>query len=1081
MADKIVFLFSGQGSQYRRMGERLYEKNKIFKARMDEMNEQVLALSGISIIDRLYGEQYRGIPFDALYETHPAIFMVEHALDEALREEGIFPDIVAGASMGELAAAVSAGIISRGAALGLLVEMAGLTERLCPQGGMLAVFADAQRYEHDPVLRHNSELAGVNYDAHFVVTGSRQGLEVIENHLRAEGVLYQHLPVRYAFHSGLMKILEEPYRALLGKLACQPPRTLYFSCQTGRSMQHQHFQQHFWNVLRQPILFAETFAAIERLSPCTYIDLGPSGTLNGFVTKLLPSESASGSFRIMTPFHQDSIHFAQTVDYLKKKKGDSSMLAYIFPGQGAQKVGMAAGLFDLFPEREAQADSILGYSIRTLCQEDPDRKLNQTEYTQPALYVVNALLYEKTIKETGRKPDVVAGHSLGEYNALLAAGVFDFDTGLRLVQKRGELMSRMSGGGMLAIVGLTESSVRKILQDNGMDSIDIANLNAPKQIVLAGPKEDIPAAQAVFEREGAELVMPLRVSGAFHSRYMAGARKEFEAVLRAAAFHRPQITVICNVTARPCTSEEDITRLLGEQLTSSVKWTETVQVLLGMGAQEIVELGPGTVLTKLVSKIREEALPIKLEDKLEDSTQACFSPEEKNGGMVQPEALGNPSFLEDYGAEYAYVAGAMYKGIASEAMVIKLGKSGILSFFGSGGLKRERIEGAIRAIKAELRHGEPFGMNFLHNASSPAAEMELADLYLEQGIRCIEASAFMGITPALVLFRAKGLRRMADGTIYTPQKIMAKISRPEIADMFMRPAPKGIVEKLLQENRLTATEAELIGSIPMADDICAEADSGGHTDHAVALALLPSILELRKGIMNEYKYAKPIRVGAAGGIGTPGAAASMFVMGADFIMTGSINQCTVEAGTSPLVKDMLNQMNVQDTESAPAGDMFEIGARVQVLKKGLFFPARANKLYELYRQFDSLDELDHKTRQQLQERYFKRSFEEVFEEVKTYQPRDEIEKAERNPKHKLALVFKWYFGYSTRAAMQGAQEDKVNFQIHCGPALGAFNQWAKGTALESWRNRHVDEIGIALMKETAALLSDRLLAITAKS
>jgi trans-AT polyketide synthase/acyltransferase/oxidoreductase domain-containing protein len=753
------------------------------------------------------------------------------------------------------------------------------------------------------------------------------------------------------------------------------------------------------------------------------------------------------------------------------------MLAHVFPGQGAQKVGMATGLFDLFPEKEVLADSILGYSIRTLCQEDPDHKLNQTEYTQPALYVVNSLLYEKNIMETGRKPDIVAGHSLGEYNALLAAGVFDFETGLRLVQKRGELMSRISGGGMLAIVGLTESSVRKILQDYGLDSIDIANLNTPKQIVLAGPKEDIPAAQAIFEREGAELAMPLRVSGAFHSRYMAGARKEFEAVLSTVAFHRPQITVLYNVTARPSPSEEDIAQLLGEQLTSSVKWTETVQVLLGKGVQEIAEIGPGTVLTKLVSKIREEAQPIRLSDPEHISP----APAEEQGGMVQPEALGNPSFLEDYGTAFTYVAGAMYKGIASEAMVIKLGKSGILSFFGSGGLKRERIEGAIRSIKSELSNGEPFGMNFLHNASNPEAEMELTNLYLEHGIRCIEASAFMGITPALVLFRAKGLHRMADGTLNAPQKIMAKISRPEIAEIFMRPAPKGIVEKLIQENRLTATEAELIGSIPMADDICAEADSGGHTDHAVALTLLPSILELRKDIMNEYKYAKPIRVGAAGGIGTPGAAASMFVIGADFIVTGSINQCTVEAGTSPLVKDMLNQMNVQDTESAPAGDMFEIGARVQVLKKGLFFPARANKLYELYRQFNSLDELDPKTRQQLQERYFKRSFEEVFEEVKTYQPRDEIEQAERNPKHKLALVFKWYFGYSTRAAMQGVQDDKVNFQIHCGPALGAFNQWAKGTALESWRNRHVDEIAIALMKETAALLSNRLLAITAKS
>lgn len=189
-------------------------------------------------------------------------------------------------------------------------------------------------------------------------------------------------------------------------------------------------------------------------------------------------------------------------------------------------------------------------------------------------------------------------------------------------------------------------------------------------------------------------------------------------------------------------------------------------------------------------------------------------------------------------------------------------------------------------------------------------------------------------------------------------------------------------------------------------------------------------------------------------------------------MTGSINQCTVEAGTSDEVKDLLQQMNVQDTEYAPAGDMFEMGARVQVLKKGLFFPARSNKLYDLYRQYNSIDEIDDKTKAQIQEKYFKRSFESVYETVRTRYPQV-VEKAERNPKYKMALIFRWYFSYSTRLALQGDQENKVDYQIHCGPALGAFNQWVKGTKLEDWRNRHVDEIAEKLMTETAALLNRR--------
>jgi len=267
----------------------------------------------------------------------------------------------------------------------------------------------------------------------------------------------------------------------------------------------------------------------------------------------------------------------------------------------------------------------------------------------------------------------------------------------------------------------------------------------------------------------------------------------------------------------------------------------------------------------------------------------------------------------------------------------------------------------------------------------------------------------------------------------------------------------------------------------MADEICVEADSGGHTDQGVAYALMPAMLLLRDEMLTKYRYDKPIRVGAAGGIGTPHAAAAAFIMGADFILTGSINQCTVEAGTSNAVKDLLQDLNVQDTDYAPAGDMFEIGARVQVAKRGLFFAARANKLFDLYQRHGSLDEIDLKTRQQIQDRYFKRSFEEVWKETKAFYLRTQpakIAEIERNPKQKMALIFKWYFVHSTRLAMRGSEDQKVDYQIHCGPAMGAFNQWVKGTDLQSWRNRYVADIGTHLMRETAILLNERFVAMT---
>jgi len=234
--------------------------------------------------------------------------------------------------------------------------------------------------------------------------------------------------------------------------------------------------------------------------------------------------------------------------------------------------------------------------------------------------------------------------------------------------------------------------------------------------------------------------------------------------------------------------------------------------------------------------------------------------------------------------------------------------------------------------------------------------------------------------------------------------------------------------------------------------------------------------------MARYGYRKRIRVGAAGGIGTPQAAAAAFIMGADFIVTCSINHCTVEAATSDSVKDMLQAINVQDTAYAPDGDMFELGAKVQVLRRGLFFPARANRLFAVYQQYDSLDSIDAKTRHQIEDRYFKRSFDEVWQETKARlasTSQQEIELAERNAKHKMGLVFRWYFDWASRLAKAGDVEQRVNYQVHCGPALGAFNQWVKNMELADWRRRHVADIAERLLAGAANLLNERFAAMTA--
>ncbi len=451
---------------------------------------------------------------------------------------------------------------------------------------------------------------------------------------------------------------------------------------------------------------------------------------------------------------------------------------------------------------------------------------------------------------------------------------------------------------------------------------------------------------------------------------------------------------------------------------------------------------------------------------------------------VAAESLGSADFRAEFNLRYAYYAGAMYKGIASVRLVVAMAKNNLLAFFGSGGLKIAEIEAAIIEIKRCLDDDQTFGMNLLCNLDMPQREEEVVRLYIHHGVTLVEASAFPHITRSLVLYRLKGLRQSSDGLLHAPHRIIAKISRPEVAEAFMRPAPEHIINKLLSDGAISKEEAHLGKMLPMANHVCVESDSGGHTDQGRALILIPTVLRLRNRIMREMAYARSICVGAAGGIGTPEAAAAAFVLGAEFVVTGSINQCTVEANTSDAVKDILQDIHIQDTAYAPAGDMFEIGAKVQVVKKGLLFSNRANKLYELYSQHRSLDEIELSVRQQLESRFFKRSFASVWAETAAYLDQmipGASEVVAQNPKAKMAQVFRWYFVHSSRLALAGDAASKVDFQIHCGPAMGAFNDWVRGTPLESWKERNVAAIARLLMEHAASFLDSRFLHGSAKA
>ncbi len=440
-------------------------------------------------------------------------------------------------------------------------------------------------------------------------------------------------------------------------------------------------------------------------------------------------------------------------------------------------------------------------------------------------------------------------------------------------------------------------------------------------------------------------------------------------------------------------------------------------------------------------------------------------------------ALGDPGFCADYGLRYAYVSGAMANGIASTDIVIAMGKAGMLGFFGAAGLPLTQVEKAIDRIQAEP--GDfPYGFNLIHSPNEQDLEAAVVDLYNARGVHLVEASAYLGLTPSVVYYRVHGIHRNADGDIVTPNRIIAKISRIEVATKFFSPPPARILQELVAAGKITSEQAELAGHIPMAQDITVESDSGGHTDNQQAVTLFPTIRALMDRLQAEFGYKQALRLGAGGGVATPFSATAFLSMGAAYLVTGTINQCTVEAGTSDTTRAMLAQARQADITMAPAADMFEMGVKVQVLKRGTMFAMRAAKLYDIYRSCDSMDSIPPEGRQALEKQIFRQPLASVWDGTKAFfEQRDpsQITRAEQDPKHKMALVFRWYLGQSSRWANAGEPDRKIDYQIWCGPAMGAFNEWVAGSFLEEPRARSVVTIAHNILYGSAAQMRINML------
>jgi len=439
------------------------------------------------------------------------------------------------------------------------------------------------------------------------------------------------------------------------------------------------------------------------------------------------------------------------------------------------------------------------------------------------------------------------------------------------------------------------------------------------------------------------------------------------------------------------------------------------------------------------------------------------------------ESLGSPPFRKEHKLRLAYVTGAMAGGIASVDLVVDMAQAGCLGFFGAGALPLPAVEQAIRQVQARLPHGESYGTNLLHNYYDEKLEWATVELYLALGVTRVEAAAFVTMTAPLVYYRVKGIRRAADGRLVVPHHVFAKVSRPEVATHFMSPPPVQLLSELAAAGKLSAEEAALAAEIPMANEITCEADSGGHTDRRPLSVLLPMMLHEREQACERQRYAErgiELRLGAAGGLGEPLSVHAAFAMGADYIVTGSINQACRQAGTAPAVRQLLAEADMADVAMCPASDMFEMGGRVQVLKRGTMYPQRAQRLYDLYKTYPAWDAIPASERQKVETQILRRPFAEVWQETERYwmarQP-DEAERARRDEKHKLAITFRWYLGMSSRWARQGEVGRQADYQIWCGPAIGGLNRWTRGTAAAPAEKRDAPALARALLTGAAAL------------
>lgn len=1084
MKKEIVFMFSGQGSQFPQMGLKLYQNSSVFRQWMDRMDGYIKEKEGYSVLEQIYfSESGKKKALSLISYSHLAIFMVQFALSQVFLYEGIRPNMVLGVSLGEYVAACVAQVFDYQTALDLILNQIHILHKTCHHGNMITVLDSKKLYQMKDYLRENTYFIAENYEGHFTVSAQEEKATKAIQGMKSDRISFVKLPVEYAFHSPEIDGMKESYFQELSKITYQRPSIKIGSSASGDYISNP-CAEHFWKVLREPIYFAELFKSIYR-DDCMYLDLGPFGTLKNLAKHMIPDKIDENFGSILFPgshqYEKMKLLLKNAKEIMVMEEGFVKQKAYLFPGQGSQCVGMGKELFEKYPQITKTADKVLGYSIRELCLEDSKKQLGITEFTQPALYTVNCLEYLESLDNNGEKPDFVAGHSLGEYAALFAAGVFDFETGLKIVKKRAELMNQEKGGAMAAVIGLTEEEIQEVLEENHLEQIYIANLNSPKQIVISGPKSDIGGLEELFKQNTKCRYILLNVSGAFHSPYMESAAKEFKDYISKFKFESPDIPIISNCTARPY-HQRDIIDHMYMQMIKPVKWTETIRYLAGKDVADFEQIGPGNTTTNLVKQILKETEPLEVEEE-EVLKNDCVEEEKKETKEIfieieQPAAKKLPKandlpeinnaknqFCNKYGLKYPFVGGSMDHGISGKQLVSEMAKAGCLAFLSSTGLTFDQIHEEILETREMLTSKQFFGVNISYNPGNWIREDRMANLLIELDVPVVEASSYLTLTKELVKYKVSGLFKDENGEISSSHRVIAKVTRPDIAELFLLPIPNDLLKKLRDAGEITEEQFHMGAEISVADDICVVGDQAGPTDNSNLLSCFPVIKQWKEENQKTNPWLSRCNLGVAGGIGTKDAVKAVFTLGADFILAGSVLLCTPESEISDSCKEVLKGLQVHDTQLLSSPDLFGLVTRQRVVRKGLFFPARANHLYELYRSNRGVGDLSVNEKRKLETKYFNYKIEDILRDFNNQTNCDDRESSGQNEKSEMAILFKWYMEKAILSAKGGNQEERMNYCIKCSSALGALNQQLKGTALEDWKKRNVAKIVEFLMSD----------------